>query len=300
MPTLRQLQYLIAVDDERHFGKASQRVNVSQPTLSAQLSTLEHRLNIRLFERDRSGVFPTPIGQEIIARARKIIDEVDELRSFAHRTVNPLAGRLRIGTPPTLGPYILSHIVAELHQSFPDLKLMIREAVPSAVQKMTENGELDVALTPLPILGTRLHSEILFNESLYLGMAGDHPLAQHEYVSEQDLKGEKVLAMVSGHQLHDQVKDLCDQYGANLQYDYEGTSLDALRHMVAMGAGISFFPALYVLSEMKGRSDIITKPLENQTLERSIAMVWRKESHLHDNLLTLANLFKEVSRGIAM
>jgi len=298
MPTIRQLQYLVAVDDERHFGRASERVHVSQPTLSAQLAQLELRIKVKLFTRGRNGVYPTPAGQEIIARARKILSEVDALREFAQRVSHPLSGRVRFGIPPTLGPYVLPHIVPELHRQFPDLKLLLREGAPRDIQRMVEDGTIDIALTPLPILPNKLHIEEIFEERLQVGMAWDHHLATKDSLTGQDLKDEKVLAMVSGYHLHDQVKELCDAYGAELLYEYEGSSLDALRHMVVMGAGISFFPALYILSEISDRKDLTVKKIDGERLHRDIAMIWRKDSHLLQEFEELSRLFRKQANRI--
>lgn len=298
MPTLRQLQYLVAVDDERHFGRAAERVHVAQPTLSAQLSTLEHRLKTRLFDRSRKGVSPTPAGQEIIARARKIISDVDELVEFAKQIDNPLSGRLRLGVPPTIGPYILPHIVPSLHQQFPQLKLFISEGAPSDIQLQLSEGKLDVALSPLPIVTTKLDYAEIFQEQLYVVMARDHILADKAEISGKDLKGQKILTMQTGHHLHNQVKDLCNQYDAELLYDYAGTSLDALRHMVGMGAGISFFPNLYILSEIKGRDDLIVKKLSKDNPTRNIALIWRNDSRLGVQYHELADLFRKKSEEV--
>ncbi|MDV7340498.1 LysR substrate-binding domain-containing protein [Terasakiella sp. A23] len=298
MPTLRQLQYLVAVDDERHFGRAADRVHVAQPTLSAQLSTLEHRLETRLFDRSRKGVSPTPAGQEIIARARKILADVEDLVEFAKQIENPLSGRLRLGVPPTLGPYILPHIVPTLHIQFPQLKLFVSEGAPKDIQNQLAEGKLDVALSPLPIVSPKLNKALIFSEDLHVVMANDHPFAQKDTLEGKDLKNEKVLTMETGHHLHNQVKDLCTLYGAELLYDYAGTSLDALRHMVGMGAGISFFPTLYILSEIKGRDGLSVKKLTQNRPTRDIALVWRNDSRLDAQYLELAELFRKKSEEI--
>ncbi|WP_038012782.1 LysR substrate-binding domain-containing protein [Terasakiella pusilla] len=298
MTTLRQLEYLVAVDDERHFGRAADRVHVAQPTLSAQLSTLEHRLNTRLFDRSRKGVSPTPAGQEIIARARKILSDVEELEKFAKQIDNPLSGRLRLGVPPTLGPYILPHIVPTLHGKFPQLKLFVSEGAPNDIQMQVNEGKLDVALSPLPLVAPQLITERVFKEQLQIVMASDHPLAGKPVLEGRDLKGEKILAMQAGHHLHNQVKELCSMYDAELLYDYAGTSLDALRLMVGMGAGISFFPSLYILSEIREREDLLIKPMGEETPTRDIALIWRNDSRLDTQYRELADLFRQKSEEI--
>ncbi|MDX1736879.1 MAG: LysR substrate-binding domain-containing protein [Alphaproteobacteria bacterium] len=298
MPTLRQFEYLVAVDDERHFGRASQRVNVSQPTLSAQLNLLEKRIGVQLFKRGRDGVYPTLEGREIISRARKILNEVNELVEFAHGVSHPLSGRLKFGIPPTLGPYMLPHIIPEIHRMFPNLKLLLREGAPRELQRMVEDGALDLAITPLPVMSNKIHVENIFLEDLQVGMAWDHPLAKRQKLISEDLKGEKILALQRGHHLHDQVKELCRAYQGELLYDYEGSSLDALRHMVVMGAGISFFPAMYLIAEIRQRGDLSIKKIEDDKLRRQIAMIWRKDSDLKDEYSDMAELFKSSAAEI--
>ncbi|SCA56567.1 Hydrogen peroxide-inducible genes activator [Candidatus Terasakiella magnetica] len=298
MLTLRQLEYIISVDEERHFRKAAERVHVSQPSLSAQIMQLEQRMGVTIFTRSKKGVFPTPVGQELIARARKILSDVDGFKEFAERSSHPLSGRIRFGTPPTIGPYLLPHIVPKLHQKFPDLKFIVKEEMPKNIQASVENGSLDIALTPLPLLSNNLQSQIIFTERLYVGMAWDHMLSTHCYLKGSDIKGQEVLTLTQGHHLHDQVKSICDTYGAEILYDYEGGSLDALRHMVAMGAGISFFPELYVLSEIKGRTDLCTKEITDNNINRDIAMVWRKDNPLSEEFIKFSDLFKVQVEGL--
>lgn len=292
MLTLRQLEYIVAVDEERHFRKAAERVHVSQPSLSAQVSQLEERLGVELFVRSKRGVFPTPTGQELIARGRKILQEVEQFKEFAQRASHPLAGRIRFGTPPTLGPYLLPHIVPKLHTHFPDLKFIVKEGTPAEIQKMVDDGSLDLALTPLPLISNRLEQQTIFTERLSAGMTWDHELVDQAYISGEHLKGQKVLALIKGHHLHDQVRDICETYGAELLSDYEGSSLDALRHMVAMGAGISFFPQLYIISEIQGRRDLCVRNLECRSNTRDIAMIWRKDSQLKNELSAICDMFR--------
>lgn len=291
MLTLRQLEYIIAVDEERHFRKAADKVYVSQPSLSAQISQLEDRMGVKIFTRSKKGVFPTPVGQELVARAKKILKEVEGFKDFAQRASNPLSGRIRFGTPPTIGPYLLPHIVPHLHQQFPELKFIVKEEMPKDIQASVEAGTLDIALTPLPLLSNHLESQIIFTERLFVGMAWDHMLSTHCYLKGVDIKGQEVLTLLQGHHLYEQVKSICDTFGANILYDYEGGSLDALRHMVAMGAGISFFPELYVMSEIEGRTDLCVKEIADDSINREIAMVWRKDNPLSDEFKKISGLF---------
>jgi len=292
MTTLRQLSYLVAIADERHFGRAASRVHVTQPTLSAQLGELERKLGTRLVERDRSGVTVTPLGREIVERARKVLADVQEITDLAASEVDGFAGNLKLGVPPTLGPYLLPHVVPEMHARYPKLKLYVKEGTPRHIQDALVSGELDLVLTPLPIEHRILEVRSLFKEPLRIVSAPDHPLATRDRVGLRDLKDQKVLTLEAGHHLHNQVRGLCDNYGADLLYDYEGTSLDTLRHMVGMGVGISFFPELYILSEIHSDKELKVLRLKDAELSREICMAWRSKSRIGELGLEMAPLIQ--------
>lgn len=290
MPTLRQLQYLVAIAEERHFGRAAERVHVAQPTLSAQFSELERKLGLRLIERGRSGVSVTPFGREIVDRARKVLSDVQQISDMSASQKHGFAGKLKLGVPPTLGPYLLPYIVPEMHKRYPLLKLYVKEGTPSDIQDALVSGELDMAMTPLPVAHRTLEVGFLFKEALRIVCAPDHPLAFKQAVSPDDLKDQKVLTLEAGHHLHSQVRGLCDSYGADLLYDYEGTSLDTLRHMVGMGVGISFFPELYILSEIHSDKELKVLQLDEAELSRDICLAWRSKSivgNQSDELMSL-------------
>ena len=282
MPTLRQLSYLVAIADERHFGRAAGRVHVAQPTLSAQFAELERKLGTRLVERDRSGVTLTPLGRDLVERARKVLDDVQEIVDIAQSEAQGFAGSLKLGVPPTLGPYLLPHLVPELHARYPNLKLYVQEGTPRGIQNALASGDLDLVFTPSPVAHRGLEVDPLFQEPLCVVCAPDHDFASQDRVSLDDLKNQKVLTLESGHHLHDQVRGLCDSYGAELLYDYEGTSLDTLRHMVGMGVGISFFPELYVLSEIRSDRELKVFQLDDAELTREVCVAWRKNSRVGD------------------
>jgi len=278
MPTLRQLTYLVAIADERHFGRAANRVNVAQPTLSTQFAELEKKLGVRLVERSRSGVSITPLGREIVGRARKVLLDVQEIVDLAASDSSEFKGRLRLGVPPTLGPYLLPYVVPEMHARYPALKLYVKEGTPQRIQEALTSGDLDIILTPTPVENPALDAQPLFEEQLRIVCAPDHRFAKFDSVSLNDLKGEKILTLEPGHYLHDQVRGLCNSCGAELLYDFEGTSLDTLRHMVGMGVGISFFPELYILSEIRSDRELTVLELQHETLTRELCIAWRAKS----------------------
>ncbi len=293
MPTLKQLTYLVAIADEQHFGRAADRVNVAQPTLSAQFAELERKLGTRLVERGRSGVSVTPLGRELVERARTVLSHVQEIIDLAASEKHGFAGKLKLGVPPTLGPYLLPYVVPELHKRYPRLKLHVKEGTPRDIQNAVVAGDLDIVLTPLPVEHRALEVHSLFKEPLRVVCAPDHPLAKHDRISPKDLKGQKVLTLASGFHLHSQVRGLCDSYGAELLYDYEGTSLDTLRHMVGMGVGISFFPELYILSEIHSDKELKVLHLDTADLSREICMAWRSRSTIATQSLEMAALIQD-------
>ncbi|NIA69767.1 hydrogen peroxide-inducible genes activator [Pelagibius litoralis] len=294
MPTLQQLRYLVAVGETLHFRRAAERTHVTQPTLSGQLRELEEKLGVQLVERSRAKVILTPIGKEIVARARTVIRDVQDIVELARQGKSLLGGTIRVGVLQTLGPYLLPHILPELHRSFPDLKLYVREGMPQALLTAIDDGNLDLLFFPVPVKGADLQSARLFREPLSLVAPSDHRLAAKEKIDQADLKNETILTLERGYRLHDQVRDLCEQYGASLSLDYEGTSLDTLRQMVGMGMGLSLLPALYVRSEVLQDEQVVARQIRSKAPFRMIGMIWRRHSARQHEFLALA----EMIRGI--
>ena len=295
MTTLRQLSYLVALSQELHFRRAAERMNVTQPTLSLQIQELEKQLKASLIERTSNSVQLTPLGREIVERARQVLSQVEDIKRLAAGSQHGFEGTIRIGVPPTLGPYLLPHIVPEMHANYPNLKLYVKEGRPRDLQLDLKEGVHDVIISPLPISHSNLQVENLFREPLQVVTAPDHPFAQHSQIERTDLAGEKVLAMERGHHLHDQIIQLCDDFQATPLRDYEGTSLDTLRLMVGMGVGIAFLPALYIRSEIGNRGEIAVVPLSAPNLYRQIGLAWRSQS-IHPLLF---NQFADLIRKTA-
>lgn len=296
-PSMRQLRYLVAVAETCHFRRAAERMGISQPSLSLQIGNLEDLLGVRLIERGRGPVTLTPAGREVVALARRALADV---RAIMDRTVamrGGLAGTIRLGASPSLGPYLLPRVVNHLHQSFPDLRLYIREGAPRHLRDELVNGVHDLVLSQLPVQGAELQHRRLFSEPLLLTVAADHPLAQRGAVSAADLKGLQMLSLGPDYILHNQIAEVCEEHGADLVRDYEGTSLDALRQMVAMGMGVTLLPQLYVHSEISAReSDVVALPLARGAITRSIGLVWRRESGARAIYDRIANETLDVCR----
>lgn len=278
MPSLRQLEYLVALSETRHFRRAAEQVGVSQPTLSAQLGTLEESLGAQLVERSRSRVLLTPLGQEVERIARRILRDTQEMRDVCNVQSGFFAGTIRLGLPPTIGPYLLPRLVPRVHKAYPHLKLYMREEVPHALPARLQDGHHDVIVMPLPVQGDELQSMPLFREPLYLAVPSDGPLAKHEKLERTQLEGQAVLTLESGHQLREQVEAICQDFGAELLSSFEGTSLDTLRQMVGMGMGVSFLPGLYVRVALSKDKSIKILELKGRAIYRTVGMLWRKTS----------------------
>jgi LysR family hydrogen peroxide-inducible transcriptional activator len=294
MPTLRQLEYLVAIAKTRHFRRAAEKVATTQPTLSEQIKTLEDRLSAQLIERTRARVILTPLGAQVAEIAKRMLRDAQDIRDLTAAGGRELGGVVRLGLPSTIGPYLLPRVVPELHQKYPELKLYIREELPHALPAGLEEGAHDIIITPLPVRGAELQSIAIFREPLYLTVAADHKLARKSRIERADLAGQQVLALGRGHQLHDVVTALCEEFGAKVRLDYEGTSLDTLREMVATGLGITFLPGLYVRSVLLRDNSLKTLELSGRSLYRTIGMLWRKSSARHASYERLARLFRDV------
>jgi len=277
--TLRQLRYFVALTETGNYRKAAERMGVSQPSLSQQIVRMEAALGLDLVERGRRGALLTPGGREVLAHARKVLDEVEVLGALARAARAGMGGTVRLGASPTLGPYFLPHALGRLRGACPDLKLIIREAAPAVLLDELLAGRHDLILTQLPVKSADVATERLFREPLKLIVAPDHPLAGRTQSEDADIAGLDILALPEGYPLHRQIVALCEDLGATLRQDYEGTSLDALRQMAALGMGACFLPALYVRSEVSPETgDVAVLRFRGDRFTRSLGLVWRRRS----------------------
>lgn len=294
MPSLRQLEYLVALADTRHFRRAAERSGTTQPTLSEQIKALEDRLGVQLIERSRAGALLTPLGSQITDIARRMLKDASEIKSLSAGGDHTLRGVMRLGLPSTIGPYLLPHVVPTLHKVYPELKLYVREELPQTLPHTLEDGGYDLIITPMPVRGDDLTAVELFREPLFLTVAADHPLARKAIVERKDLEGQEILTLGPGHQLHDVVIALCEEFGARVRLDYEGTSLDMVREMVITGLGITFMPGLYVKRELTRDEALKVLPLHGRYIYRAIGMCWRKTSARHKSFEAIAQLFRDI------
>ncbi|OUD08514.1 LysR family transcriptional regulator [Marivivens niveibacter] len=271
-PTLRQLEYIVAVADTGQVGLAAAQLNVSQPSLSAQLADVEADLGITLFQRGRAGAKITPVGKEIVRRARQILHELEDLRAAAQGG-GIFQGRLRLGVLPSIGPYLLPEVVRRLHAEHPSFRLIVREESTRDLSEGLRSGRLDMIIsTPEDHPGAR--KAHLFKEHLWAAMALDHPLAQsNSALRIGDLRGQTLLTLGSMHRLSHIVAGLAARAGGRVSDEYEGTSLDAIRLMAATGAGIAILPSIYAATEARRGTDVSLLAISDTAANRDLALI---------------------------
>jgi LysR family hydrogen peroxide-inducible transcriptional activator len=275
---LRDLRYLVALADERHFGRAAERCFVSQPTLSAQIRKLEEYLGVTLVERQPKRVALTETGQKVVERARRALQEADAIVDLGKTDRDPLAGALKLALIPTVGPYLLPHVVGPLRRALPRLKLMLYEYQTGPLLEKLRDGELDLGILALPVPADGLETAALYDEPFTVAMPANHPLAERERIRLDDLRGETLLLLEDGHCLRDQALEVCSRVRLNQEQDYRATSLETLRQMVAAGHGITLLPELAAATPVGTARGLRIKPFTKPVPVRTIGAVWRKST----------------------
>ncbi|MGH8157848.1 MAG: LysR substrate-binding domain-containing protein [Rhodanobacter sp.] len=292
---LRDLQYLVALAEHRHFGRAADACFVSQPTLSTQIKKLEDELGVPLVERTPRKVLLTEVGRDIAIRARDVLNEIEQIRGVARRTLDPESGTVRLGIFPTLGPYLLPHVLPLVRAAFPRLELLLVEEKTEAVLRLLREGKLDAGILALPLHEDSLHTEFLFEEPFVLAVSGDHPLAhQQGQLKLADLSNQNLLLLEDGHCLRDQALEVCHMAGAGEHAGFRATSLETLRQMVAANVGITLLPVTAVKPPVAPLENLHLIEFKGRPPSRRIAMVWRKSSAMSGFLQRLAAIFQQL------
>ena len=279
-PTLRQLEYLVAVADHGTFGAAAEALHVSQPALSTQVAEAEQRLGMSVFERGRHGATATPEGEAVIAAARRVLDEARELMRVAHERSGDLSGPLVLGVIPTIAPYLLPVVVRETLRRFPSVELQLREEKTADLLVALRAGTLDLALLAAPVPGdlTGVVVAELARDPFVLALPEGHAFAGRERLPQSALASLPMLLLEDGHCLREHATDACNRIGASSLGSVQATGLSSLSQMVAAGMGATLLPVSALPVEARTGSGITTRPLRRPEPFRTIALAWRQRS----------------------
>lgn len=272
---LRDLEYVVAVADLRHFGRAAKQCHVSQPTLSAQIKKLEEELEVAIFERTNRSVMPTETGSAIIDIARRLLTDAENIREVAAAAKHPLAGRYRLGAFPTLASYLFPHILPLLRKAMPDLRLVFVEEKSDDLIEQLRRGHIDAAFLALPVEEESFAVQSLFDDEFLVAVGAQHPLAGRTSINAGALSQHRLLLLDEGHCLRDQSLEVCDLMGIAEETDFRATSLETLRQMVRADAGVTLMPRIAVRDD---EPDISYVPFAGKAPSRTIALVRRKTS----------------------
>lgn len=274
---LRDLEYVVAVAQHGHFGRAAETCHVSQPALSGQIKKLEGLLGVRLFERAKRRVLVTPVGQRFVAQAQAVLDGAQTLLEVAHERPAPLSGPFWLGAISTLGPYLFPRILGRLRRSYPRLELHLREGLTRDLLLDLKAGRIDAALVATPVEDETVASTTLFREPLMLAAPAEHPLARKRSVAVADLRSGELLTLEDGYCLRDQVLEACYRDQRRLDPRYQASSLETLRHLVASGVGYTLVPALATQGPARGMDRLVRyRQLHRPPPTRTVALAWRR------------------------
>lgn len=292
---LRDLEYVVAVAEEGHFGRASERCHVSQPALSGQVIKLEERLGVKLFERTNRRVSVTPVGTEIVQMAKKLLLIAEEIEAAAAVYSDPLAGRLRFGTIPTIGPYLLPSVLQAIKAALPKVTLSLAEDITAELERRLIAGDIDVAVTATPLALPGLGEIPLYDEPFYIAAPKGHPIAEKKKIDVHSLDMADLLLLKDGHCLSDQIAGLCgvSRSARPGNLDTQASSLETVIGLVAAGAGITLLPAASLYGEPTGRPGIVTVPAENAEARRRVRLIFRETYPKRDLLTALATVICE-------
>lgn len=289
---LRALQYFVALAERRHFGQAAERCHVSQPTLSTQIKKLEQELGVDLIERNSRTLLLTEVGEQVLDHARRVIEETEIIKRLSRLSDDPLSGSLSLGIIPTLGPYLLPHIIPRIKRTYPNLTVRLSEEKTEKVTRQLMDGKLDAILVALPVTHEQLRVEPLFNEPFMMVLPINHPLTKLQAVSDQDLASESLLLLEDGHCFRDQALEVCQLADSTEQIEYQASSLETLRYMVAANSGVTLMPILATQPPVPTNDDIVIRPFSAPTPTRTIALAWRETSVRTELLKGLASLIR--------
>lgn len=280
--TLTELRYIVTLAQEQHFGRAADRCNVSQPTLSIAVKKLEEELDTALFERSKTRVSPTPLGEKVIEQAQRVIEQASAIRDIASLGKNQLTSPFHIGAIFTIGPYLFPRLIPALQRVAGDMPLYIEESYTATLRRRIRHGDLDAILIALPFTEADVVTQSLYDESFVILMDRKHPLSREKVIDPEQLNDFNVLLLGEGHCFRDQVIEACpnlkpsiDDPRGKIRTAAEGSSLETLKYMVASGLGITILPESAARAGHTSSELLVTRPFVEPVPKRTIALAWR-------------------------
>jgi LysR family hydrogen peroxide-inducible transcriptional activator len=285
--TLTELKYIVTLAQDQHFGQAAERCNVSQPTLSVAVKKLENELGVALFERSKTRVQPTPMGEKIVAQAQTVLEQASVIKDIASTGKDQLGSPLRVGAIFTIGPYLFPQFIPQLQQIAPKMPLFVEEGFTATLRQQLRKGDLDVIIVALPFTEADVVTQALYEESFVVLLPANHPLSKKEAIAPSDLSEENVLLLGEGHCFRDQIlqavpniKTSAAEESGNIRTATAGSSLETMRHMVASGIGITILPESAATSNY-APDTLVTRPLADVQAKRTVGLAWRASFPRH-------------------
>ena len=297
LPTIKQLQYLVALRQHGHFGRAAEACFVTQSTLSAGLRELENLLGVVLVERTRRVVRFTPLGSKIAEKALRVLREAEELTDMARAEGKPLHGELRLGVIPTIAPFLLPAMLPRLREQWPHLKLFLREETSQAACDALHRGQLDCVLLAMPYACGDVDKAALFDDRLFVAFPrGEAPPG--EIIEPRAINADRLLMLEDGHCLKDHALSACNRPELRAEATMMGTSLHTLVQMVDNGLGLTFVPAMAIDAGILEGTRVDARPLKSDHGFRSIALIWRRSSPREDEFQLLADTLRQIATDL--
>lgn len=286
--TLTELRYIVTLAQEQHFGRAADRCHVSQPTLSIAVKKLEQELKVAIFERSKTRVYPTPLGEQLVRQAQRVLEEASAIKDLASAGRDQLASPLHVGAIFTIGPYLLPYAIPALQRLAPNMPLYVEENFTGTLRRRIRQGELDVIIVALPFTEADVVTQPLYDEHFVVVMDQNHPLNKNKAITPKQLAGHNLLLLGEGHCFRDQVLEACpnlkpsiDDPHGKVRTAREGSSLETLKYMVASGLGLTILPESAARASHYAADALVVKPFAGASPKRTLALAWRASFPRH-------------------
>jgi len=300
--TLTELRYIVTLAQQQHFGQAAELCHVSQPTLSIAVKKLEQELGVELFERSKNSVRPTPIGEQVVSQAQRVLEESASIKDIASAGKDQLKTPLHVGAIFTIGPYLFPNFIPALQQNVPQMPLVVEEGFTATLRQRLRKGELDVIIVALPFTEADVVTQPLYSEPFVVLLPSDHPLATRDHIDPKDLDNQNVLLLGEGHCFGDQVREALpnlnqhlDETQRQIRTHSEGSSLETLRHMVASRLGITILPLSAAINSGYKEGLLVTREFTPPAPCRTVALAWRASFPRHKAIDALREAIKQHS-----